>query len=60
MKIKLTLDEVEIRNILSDHVQEQFSVYIEPAKLDISVRSKQNYRAEWEKADFKLDIEVTK
>ena len=58
MKIKVCLTEQDIRNILSEYIQDNYRIHIEPETLGIQVKSKQNYRSEWESADIRLDVDI--
>ena len=58
MKVKIELSEENIRHILADYLNEKYHVDIAAKDLHILVKSKQNYRSEWEKADIKIDQEL--
>ena len=60
MKFHLTLTEHDIRKILSDHIATEYGVRLDPTLLHIEVKSKQNYRSEWEHANIRLDVEVVR
>ncbi len=60
MKIKLSLDEKEIRNLIAAGIRAKFPhwVALTGDKLPIQVKSKQNYRSEWEEASIRIECEV--
>lgn len=60
MKLTVELDEGEIRTILTDYVNDKFGTAFEPNDLPIEVKSKQNYRSEWERADIRIQVTVHK
>jgi hypothetical protein len=60
MKISVHLTEEDIRRIISTYIVENFGVNIPPDKLDIEVKSKQNYKSEWESAAIRLEVLVDK
>lgn len=54
MDIIITLGEKQIRDLLIAHLQAVLgSIEFDASKLTIEVKSKQNYKAEWERADFR-------
>lgn len=59
MKIKIEIDETTITGILLEYIESKLgNIAIRPEQLHIMVKSKQNYKSEWEKADFKAEYEV--
>ena len=53
MYMKIELSESDIKNIILDKIGEMFGdVPFDPVYLKIEVKSKQNYKAEWETASF--------
>lgn len=58
MKLTVELDENEIRKILTDHINNKFGTTFEPHLLPIEVKSKQNYRSEWETANIRVQFSV--
>jgi len=59
MQIDIEIKEDEIRQILSDYIATRFGVSLDPKKLHIEVRSKKNYKSEWEVADFRMKANIT-
>lgn len=57
MKIEVGINEIEIRAVLLDHVREKLGdVNLKIEDIKIEVKSKQNYRSEWETADFRATV----
>jgi hypothetical protein len=49
--VTVTLTEKEIKQVLADHLNEKLgSLSVSPENISLLVKSKQNYRAEWEEA----------
>lgn len=57
MKIKIEITEKEIKNLIQNYIIEKFNEPIESDKIKILVKSKQNYKSEWENASFKAEFE---
>lgn len=58
MKIKLELSEAELKKLIIEHFKRLLGeVEFDEKRLLIETKSKQNYRAEWEKADFRAAYE---
>ena len=58
MQIKLEIDENTLKEIIYDYLQDKLgSVEIETQNIQIMVKSKQNYKSEWEIASFKAVYE---
>ncbi len=60
MKISVQLTESDIREILAAIVSNNYGTEIKPEELHIQVKSKQNYKSEWEIADIRLDVNITR
>lgn len=58
MKLIAQLNENEIRSILAKYISEQFGIDVAAEDIPILVKSKQNYRSEWEEAQIKIDVTV--
>ena len=58
MKISLELNETEIRQIIANHLNDEFSLNLSSTDLHIEVKSKQNFKSEWEIADIRLKQEI--
>jgi hypothetical protein len=58
MKLTVSLDEHEIRKILAEHLTNKFRVEFDPRHPPIEVKSKQNYKSEWETATIRIQTEI--
>jgi hypothetical protein len=58
MKISVELNEDEIRKILVNHLNKEFGLTLATKDLHIEVKSKQNYKSEWEIADIRIKQEI--
>ena len=57
MKIRIEIDEQTLRGLVYAHLMEQLgSVNVEQDDIKIEVKSKQNYRSEWEAAAFRAVV----
>lgn len=55
MKATITLTRGDIEKIVQEHFAKKTGLSIDPAQLHIYVKSKQNWKSEWEEADFKVE-----
>ena len=53
MNVTFTIDKEELKNLIVRHLANKTGISIDPKYLSIQVKSKQNYKSEWEDADFK-------
>lgn len=58
MIVQFKMSETEIREALASHLTAICGLTIDPAKIKIEVKSKQNYRSEWEEAAIRLEQEI--
>jgi hypothetical protein len=58
MKVSIELSEENIRAILADWLNSNYKLNLRGDQLHIEVKSKQNYRSEWEVADIRLKQEI--
>lgn len=57
MQIHIQIDEAELRKILLRHIEGILGdVSIEEKDIQIQVKSKQNYKSEWESASFRAVV----
>ena len=57
--IKIEYTETDLKNLVLKDLQAKFpSQKITLNQVKIETKSKQNYRSEWESADFKASIDV--
>jgi hypothetical protein len=54
MKVAVELDRNEIKKAIAKYVSQLYSVDVETDLLVLEVKSKQNYRSEWEEADCRV------
>ena len=64
MKIRVEINEKELRRLVFDYLRDMLgSVALKPEDVQIQVKSKQNYKSEWEEAEFRAvydKMEVSK
>ena len=61
MKVRIEINESTLRGIVQDYLCKQFesgSFIVKQADIRIEVKSKQNYKSEWESAGFRAVLEV--
>lgn len=59
MKIRVEIDAKAIRKLVLDHIRESMpGVAFNPDAVQIEVKSKQNYKSEWESAAFRAVYEA--
>jgi len=58
MNLKIEIDEITLKELIINYLQDKLGdIYFDPKRIQILVKSKQNYRSEWESADFKAVYE---
>lgn len=59
MKVKIEIGSKTLRKLVLDHIQQAMGegVIVAEENVVILVKTKQNYKAEWESGDFKAIIE---
>lgn len=60
MIIKVELTEPEIMNAIREYISRLTNVEIESGDLRVEVKSKQNYKSEWEHAAIRVNCDVYK
>jgi hypothetical protein len=55
-KIKIEIDETTLRQLVINHLCGILNAEINPNEVSIEVKSKQNYKSEWEDAAFRAVI----
>ena len=61
MKIEIELTEVELRKLVYDHILSLMGeVKLEERDIAIEVKTKQNYKAEWESGQFRARVAVNR
>jgi hypothetical protein len=58
MKLTVEMTETDIRKVLASHINETFGTDFTYENLPIQVKSKQNYRSEWEEASIRIQAHV--
>jgi hypothetical protein len=53
MKLTVTITREELKKIVVDKIKERFNGDIDPIHVQIETKSTQNYKSEWETADFR-------
>lgn len=56
--LKIEIDEKKLRELVSQYIEERTGNSIDEANIQILVKSKQNYKSEWEPASFKASVEI--
>ena len=56
MLLKIELTEQDLRKLVLQRVEELLEADIDPQDVKIEVKSKQNYRSEWEAAAFRAVV----
>ncbi len=57
MKIRIELTEQDLKALILDHIRERMNADFNPDHVKIEVKSKQNYKSEWETANFRAIYE---
>ena len=60
MILTIELTELEIRKVLASHLSDAFGINVAAEDVPIEVKSKQNYRSEWEPAAIRICAKVVK
>jgi hypothetical protein len=60
MRVSIELSESDVRHLVMQEMRRRLGeVDLEPKDVHIEVKSKQNYRSEWEPAAFRARVEKT-
>lgn len=60
MNIDVTINEDQLRKLILAYLSEQLGeVQFDPKYVKIEVKSKQNYKSEWEAAAFRATLSVS-
>ncbi len=57
MKVSLEIDEDVLKGLVIDYLGGKLNVPLANTDVKIEVKSKQNYRAEWEVASFRARVD---
>lgn len=55
-KIDIEINEVTLKGLVRKHISDMLKTPIKDEEIKIQVKSKQNYRAEWETASFRATV----
>ena len=59
MYIKVEISKAQLKGLIIQHLQDKLGdLTINPQHVEIQTKSSQNYKSEWEKADFKAVYET--
>lgn len=58
MQVQLKMNEDEIREAIRSYLYSIYSISVEKNQLLIEVKSKQNYKSEWEQASIRIDCQI--
>ena len=53
MKVDIEITEKDLRKLVATHIRDKIDINVKDDDIVIQVKSKQNYKSEWEHADFK-------
>lgn len=53
MQIEIMLTRDDLKQIIADYISNRVGYDIEADKVTIETKSKQNFKSEWEQADFR-------
>lgn len=53
MNINITLTKEDLKKLIADKISEMVNITVDPKFIQIQTKSSQNYKAEWEEAEFK-------
>ena len=60
MDLKVELNETDVKYIVKKYLEENLNRYIEDTQIKMEVKSKQNYKSEWETAAFRVTYSSSK
>ena len=55
MQIKIELTREDLKMLIQNHIEAKVNHSVDIKAISILTKSAQNYRSEWEKADFKAE-----
>lgn len=57
MQIKIELDENDLKRLVANEIHDKMpEANIKESDIKITVKSKQNFRSEWEEAEFRATV----
>lgn len=60
MDVKIEMSEKDIREAIYAWIKKEIGVGVDPVQVKIQVKSKQNYKSEWEEASFRALFAVSR
>jgi len=57
MRAKVTMTEDEVRLAIVEYIHSELAIRLKPTDIILYVKSKQNYKSEWEHANIKVEFE---
>ena len=58
-RVNVEMDENDVCKAIADWIRYNYGVSIPEDSLPIEVKSKQNYKSEWENANIRVKVSVT-
>ena len=55
-KIEIEIDEADLRSLIKKYLEEKLNFVFKDEEIKIEVKSKQNYKSEWEVAQFRARV----
>jgi len=55
MNINITICEQDLKKLVKIYIENETNMVIDEKHINIMVKSKQNYKSEWEQAEFKAE-----
>lgn len=60
MQIEIKMTEAQVKELIASHIAQKLGdLPFDKSKVLIETKSKQNYRSEWESADFRVTYSTT-
>ncbi len=60
MNVTIEVDEATVRGLVRRHVNDLMGCEVADSEIRIEVKSKQNYKSEWETAAFRAIVRATR
>ncbi len=61
VKAEIEIDEKQLKKLVYDYLTDEFGLRsLDETQIHIEVKSKQNYRSEWEEAEFRAKVQINK
>lgn len=59
MQIKIEISKQDLKRIIKNYIEEKTNQTVEEKDISILTKSAQNFKSEWEVADFKAEYNTT-